>query len=201
MITRRGIALAPAMIVRARILFLFGLLTTAALEAGSTTYPEAHGGISEQSRESRQAISEKRLVVRVIDGDTIVVGPNEKVRLIGVDTPETAHPKKAVQCFAKDAKEFTRRMVERKSIRLVLDESNAARNHKDRYGRTLAYVYFDDGTMLNAELLRRGYAHAYTRFPFRHVVEFRKLERIARSQAVGLWASCPLNASALTGGN
>jgi len=47
--------------------------------------------------------------------------------------------------------------------------------------------------MLNAELIRRGYAHAYTRFPFRHVVEFRQLERIARSQAVGLWASCRLN--------
>jgi endonuclease YncB( thermonuclease family) len=47
--------------------------------------------------------------------------------------------------------------------------------------------------MLNAELIRGGYAHAYTRFPFRKVVEFRQLERIVRSQAVGLWASCPLN--------
>ena len=189
------------MIVRVKILFLLGLLTAAALEAGSAAYPGARGGISEQSRESRDEIPEKRLVVRVIDGDTIVVSPNEKVRLIGVDTPETAHPTKAVQCFGKDAKEFTRRTVERKSIRLVLDASNGARNHKDRYGRTLAYVYFDDGTMLNAELIRRGYAHAYTRFPFRHVVEFRQLERIARSQAVGLWASCPLNASRGTGGN
>jgi endonuclease YncB( thermonuclease family) len=164
------------MIVRVKIFILLGLLAAAALEAGSTTHQEPRVGISEQSRESRNAISEKRLVIRVIDGDTIVVSPNEKVRLIGVDTPETVHPKKAVQCFGKDAKEFTRRMVESKSIPLVLDESNAARNHKDRYGRTLAYVYFDDGTMLNAELIRRGYAHAYTRFPFRHVVEFRQLE-------------------------
>ncbi|HEY3167745.1 MAG TPA: thermonuclease family protein [Candidatus Binatia bacterium] len=93
-----------------------------------------------------------------------------------------------MQCFGKDAKEFTRKMAERKPIRLVLDESNAARNHKDRYGRTLAYVYFDDGTMLNAELIRRGYAHAYTRFPFHYIVEFRQLERT--SQGVGLWASC-----------
>lgn len=178
------------MIVRVKILFLLGLLAAAELEAGPTSHHEARAGISEQTRESRNTIPEKRLVIRVTDGDTIVVSPNEKVRLIGVDTPETVHPKKAVQCFAKDAKEFTRRMVERKSIRLVLDESNAARNHKDRYGRTLAYVYFDDGTMLNAELIRRGYAHAYTRFPFRHVVEFRQLERMARSQAVGLWASC-----------
>ena len=189
------------MIVRFKILFLFGLLAAGALEAGSTTYPEAHGGIPEQSRESHHATSGKRLVVRVIDGDTIVVGPNEKVRLIGVDTPETAHPKKAAQCFAKDAKEFTRRMAEQKSIRLVLDESNGARHHKDRYGRTLAYVYFDDGMMLNAELIRRGYAHAYTRFPFHHLVEFRQLEHIARTQAVALWAGCRLNSSPATGGN
>jgi micrococcal nuclease len=178
------------MIVRVKILFLLGLLATATLEAGSTSHREAHVGISEQSRESPSAISEKRLVSHVIDGDTIVVSPNEKVRLIGVDTPETVHPKRAAQCFGKDAKEFTRSLVERQIIRLVLDESNAARNHKDRYGRTLAYVYFDDGTMLNAELIRRGYAHAYTRFPFRYIVEFRELERMARSQAVGLWSSC-----------
>ncbi len=189
------------MIVRVKILFLLGLLAAAAIEVGSTSRQEAPVGISEQSRESRQEVSEKRLVIRVIDGDTIVVSPNEKVRLIGVDTPETVHPNKTVQCFGKDAKEFTRSMVERKSIRLVLDESNAARNHKDRYGRTLAYVYFDDGTMLNAELIRRGYAHAYTRFPFRHVAEFREMERAARNQAVGLWASCQLNSSQATGSN
>lgn len=181
------------MIVPFKVLFLLGLLAASALEADSTTNQNARLGISEQSREYRSETFEKRLVVRVIDGDTIVVAANEKVRLIGVDTPETVHPNKTVQCFGKDAKEFTRRMVEHKSIRLVLDQSNAAGNHKDRYGRTLAYVYFDDGTMLNAELIRRGYAHAYTRFPFRHVVEFRQLERTARRQAVGLWASCPLN--------
>jgi micrococcal nuclease len=177
-------------VVRVKILFLLGLLAASALEAGSTFRQATRVGISEPSRESRDEVPEKRLVVRVIDGDTIVVSPNEKVRLIGVDTPETVHPNKAVQCFGKDAKEFTRSLVESKSIRLFFDDSNRARNHKDRYGRTLAYVYFDDGTMLNAELIRRGYAHAYTRFPFRHVVEFRQLERTARGQGAGLWASC-----------
>ena len=181
------------MIVLLKVLFLVGFILAAALEAGSTTDQDVHRGISEHSKESSGGIPEKRLVIRVIDGDTIVISPNEKVRLIGVDTPETVHPNQMVQCFGKEAKEFTRSMTERKSIRLVLDDANAARHHKDRYGRTLAYVYFDDGTMLNAELIRQGYAHAYTRFPFHHVVEFRQLERIARSQAVGLWASCGLN--------
>jgi micrococcal nuclease len=187
------------MIVPVKILFLLGLLATPVLGTDSTTDQDTRLVSSEQSKESRNPIAEKRVVIRVIDGDTIVVSPNEKVRLIGVDTPETTHPKKAAQCFGKDAKEFTWSMVERRPVRLVLDESNAARNHKDRYGRTLAYVYFDDGTMLNAELIRRGYAHAYTRFPFRYVVEFRQLERIARSQGVGLWASCRLNSSHATG--
>ncbi len=134
-----------------------------------------------------------RNVIRVVDGDTIVVSPNEKVRLIGVDTPETVHPKKAVACFGKEAKQFTHDAVEGKTIRLVLDKVNTKRRHKDRYGRTLAYAYLADGTMLNAELIRQGYAHAYTRFPFRYLVEFRELERQARSQTVGLWSSCSLN--------
>jgi endonuclease YncB( thermonuclease family) len=149
-------------------------------------------GTTAHSEDVGARAGELRKVVRVVDGDTIVVSPNEKVRLIGVDTPETVHPKKAVECFGKDAKEFTRRAVEGKTIRLVLDEVNTKRRHKDRYGRTLAYTYLADGTMLNAELIRQGYAHAYTRFPFRYLVEFRELERQARTRTVGLWSSCSL---------
>ncbi len=149
-------------------------------------------GTSAQSEETGAPGGEFRKVVRVVDGDTIVVSPNEKVRLIGVDTPETVHPKKAVACFGKEAKQFTRDAVEGKTVRLVMDKVNAKRRHKDRYGRTLAYAYLSDGKMLNAELLRQGYAHAYTRFPFRYLVEFRQIERAARTEAVGLWSSCPL---------
>jgi micrococcal nuclease len=150
-------------------------------------------GTPAQFEESASQAGELRKVIRVVDGDTIVVSPNEKVRLIGVDTPETVHPKKAVECFGKAAKEFTRNMVAGKTILLVLDEVNSPRRHKDKYGRTLAYAYLADGTMLNAELIRQGYAHAYTRFPFRYLVEFRELERQARTQTVGLWSSCSLH--------
>ncbi len=141
--------------------------------------------------ESAPQVGALRKVIRVIDGDTIVVSPNEKVRLIGVDAPETVHPKKVVACFGKASKEFTRNMVAGKSILLVLDEVNSPRRHKDKYGRTLAYAYLTDGTMLNRELIRQGYAHAYTRFPFRYLVEFRQLERTARAESLGLWSNCP----------
>jgi len=168
-------------------------LVVAALIVGyaATPHPAVRGNL-EQSKEADEVPNEVRKVIRVVDGDTIVVSPNERVRLIGVDTPETVHPKKAVACFGKQAKQFTRDAVEGKTIRLVLDNVNTKRRHRDRYGRTLAYAYLADGTMLNAELIRQGYAHAYTRFPFRYLVEFRQIERAARTQGLGLWSSCPL---------
>ena len=124
---------------------------------------------------------------RVIDGDTIVVavgGRNERVRLIGVDTPETVHPSKPVERFGKEASAFTKRMVEGKMVRLEPDRAVGAR---DRYGRLLAYVYLEDGTFLNAEIVKRGYGHAYTRFPFKYLEEFRRYEREARGARRGLW--------------
>ena len=178
------------MIVRVKILFLLGLLAAAALEAGSTTDQEARLGTSEQSRASPIAGSEKRVVIRVIDGDTIVVSPNEKVRLIGVNTPETVHPKKPAECYGKEAKEFTRSTLEGKSIRLAFDEKR--HQHKDKFRRTLAYAYLEDGTMLNRELIRQGYAKAETRFRFDRLTEFVQVERKAQDQGLGLWSSCPL---------
>lgn len=143
--------------------------------------------------EIREVEPAGRQVTRVVDGDTLILSPNDRVRLIGVDTPETVHPKKMVECYGKEAKEFTRSTVAGQKIRLVLDDANAGRRHKDRYGRTLGYVYLQDGMMLNAELVRRGFAHAYTRFPFRYLVEFRRLEQEARGRGAGLWSTCPVS--------
>ena len=127
------------------------------------------------------------VVERVVDGDTLLLQSGERVRLIGVDTPETKHPSKPVQYFGKEASAFTRRMVEGKRVRLEFDQANAAQGHKDRYGRTLAYVFLEDGTLLNAEIIKQGYGHAYTQFPFSRMEEFRRLEREAREQGRGLW--------------
>ena len=127
------------------------------------------------------------VVERVVDGDTLLLQSGERVRLIGVDTPETKHPSKPVQYFGKEASAFTRRMVEGKRVRLEFDQGNVVRGHKDRYGRTLAYVFLEDGTLLNAEIIKQGYGHAYTQFPFSRMEEFRRLEREAQEQGSGLW--------------
>ena len=121
-------------------------------------------------------------MTRVVDGDTIILNGRERVRLIGVDTPETVDPRRPVQYFGKEASAFTKRMVEGKRVRLEYDQTR-----KDRYGRTLAYVYLEDGTHLNAEIVKQGYGHAYTRFPFRYLKEFRRYEREAREAGRGLW--------------
>ncbi len=123
-----------------------------------------------------------QLVERVVDGDTIIVEGVGRVRLIGVDTPETVHPNQPVEFFGKEASAFTRRLVEGKRVRLEYDSDRT-----DRYGRTLAYVYLPNGTFVNAEIIRRGYGHAYTRFPFQHMETFRQLEREARNGRRGLW--------------
>lgn len=126
------------------------------------------------------------LCTRVVDGDTIIVnidGKKERVRLIGVDTPETKHPKKPVQYFGKEASAFTKSMVEGKKVRLEYDFQK-----RDKYNRLLAYVYLKDGTFLNAEIIKQGYGFAYVRYPFKYLDDFRAYEKKARRNKSGLWS-------------
>jgi len=132
-------------------------------------------------------------VVRVIDGDTLVVAPNpfpqsasgDRIRLLGVDTPESVHPTKPVERFGREAAAFTRRLCEGRRMRLEFEPGNT----QDRYGRTVAYVFLDDGTLVNAEIIRQGYGYAYSRFPFARMEEFRALEAEARTARRGLWST------------
>jgi micrococcal nuclease len=129
-------------------------------------------------------------VVRVVDGDTILVslgGRDERVRYIGVDTPETVKPRTPVQCFGKKASAYNHRLVEGRDVRLQFDAEE-----RDRYGRLLAYVYrARDGLFVNAELVRRGYAATLTIAPnVRFAERFRQLAAAAREAGLGLWSAC-----------
>ena len=129
-------------------------------------------------------------VTRVVDGDTIAVtidGRREKVRYIGIDTPETKKPNTPVQCFGKAAGHENERLVDRQNVRLVLDAEA-----RDRYGRLLAYVYrAKDNMFVNAELVRRGFATTLTVPPnVRFASLFSKLARDARRAGRGLWSRC-----------
>ena len=126
------------------------------------------------------------LCTRVVDGDTLIVkmdNMKDRVRLIGVNTPETVHPEKPVEYFGKEASAFTKEMVEGKKVLLKYDFQK-----RDKYGRLLAYVYLEDGRLLNAEIIKQGYGFAYTKYPFTYLDAFREYEKEARDNKRGLWA-------------
>lgn len=129
-------------------------------------------------------------VIRVIDGDTVVLlleGKETRVRLIGVDTPETVHPQKAVEAYGKEASRFTENLLKGESVYV---EYEPGPSKLDRYGRTLAYLYrVPDGLFVNLEIVRQGYGHAYVAFPFQHMELFRSYERRAREAEKGLWGA------------
>ena len=121
----------------------------------------------------------------VIDGDTIIViidRKKEKVRLIGVDTPEKDGPYTKEEPFNKEASDFTKRLVKGKRVRLEYDWQK-----RDKYGRLLAYVYLEDGTFLNAELIKQGYGTLFRKFPFKYRDNFIRYEQEARDNKRGLW--------------
>jgi micrococcal nuclease len=129
-------------------------------------------------------------VVRVVDGDTIRVslaGRSERVRYIGIDTPESVKPGTPVQCFAKRAAAENARLVAGERVRLVLDVEE-----RDRFGRLLAYVYrARDGLFVNDALVRRGFARPLTIPPnVRFAERFVALAAQARQAGRGLWSAC-----------
>lgn len=134
-------------------------------------------------------------VLYVIDGDTILIEGNKKVRYIGMDTPKIKDPKKPVQCFGQAASDENKKLVEGKTVILEKDVSET-----DKYGRLLRYVWLEDdknasspGTFVNEYLVKNGYAHVST-FPpdVKYADIFLTAEKYARDNNLGLWSSCPL---------
>jgi micrococcal nuclease len=126
-------------------------------------------------------------VVRVIDGDTIEIEGGERVRYIGIDTPETVDPRKPVQCFGFEASEKNKELVEGKEVRLEKDVTD-----RDKYGRLLRYVYVNS-LFVNLELVKQGFAFSYTYPPdVKHQAEILAAEEEARKAKRGLWKACPI---------
>ncbi len=127
-------------------------------------------------------------VARIIDGDTFEIiskgkGKSERVRLIGVDTPETVKPESKVQPFGPEASSFTKKMIEGKMVRLEFDVQE-----RDKYGRLLAYAYLEDGTLLNSRLLEEGLASVMTVPPnVRMADTFLAIQKKTQKQKKGIW--------------
>lgn len=135
-------------------------------------------------------------VTKVTDGDTIHIqmnGNDEKIRLIGINTPETVDLRTSVQCFGKEASVRMKELTGGKIVRLEYDETQDTR---DAYNRLLAYVYLEDGQMVNRKMVAEGYAYEYTYLkPYKYQKEFRQLQTLARSSYRGLWATSTCNGS------
>lgn len=157
--------------------------------AATTDLPEATEEVQETKQEDSQVAGtsdEKKeelyLVTRVIDGDTIEIESGQKVRYIGIDTPETVHPSKPIECYGKEASDKNKELVERKKVRLEKDISET-----DKYGRLLRYVYVGD-VFVNDYLVKEGYASSVSYPPdIKYQDKFREAEKQAREEEKGLW--------------
>lgn len=130
-------------------------------------------------------------VTRVIDGDTIEIEGGERVRYIGIDTPETVDPRKTVQCFGVESSKKNKELVEGKMVRLEKDITD-----RDKYKRLLRYVWLGD-TLVNLALVEGGFAHSYSYPPdIKYQDQFVTAERQAREAKLGLWNACNSESSA-----
>lgn len=134
-------------------------------------------------------------VAKVIDGDTVDVQLPDgvaRVRLLGVDTPETKDPRKPVQCFGAEASSYSKHLLTSRQVRL---EQDADGRDTDKYGRLLRYVFLTDGTFVNQTLVADGYAHEYTfqNQAYQHQAEFKQAETAARAAGRGLWSPSTCN--------
>lgn len=132
-------------------------------------------------------------VISVTDGDTFKInykGKETKVRLIGIDTPESVSSNKEKNNnYGKEASKYTKDRLEGKMISIEFDVQET-----DKYGRLLAYVYLEDGKMYNKELLEKGYAQVATYPPnVKYVKEFKEIQKQAKENNVGFWAEEAFN--------
>lgn len=137
------------------------------------------------------------IVTKVNDGDTFEIETGERVRLLGIDTPEkwesgkldkdserSGKDKELIKKLGALASEYSEGLLLNKKVRLESDPTNS---DKDRYGRLLRYAYLEDGTFFNLKIIQDGYAYAYTKYPIIYTADFLDAQREARENSRGLW--------------
>jgi len=150
----------------------------------------ANSAQKQESLDIQKYDGRKFKVIDIVDGDTLDIDTADgqyshtRIRLWGVDTPETKDPRTGPMYFGKEASEFSSKSALGKQITIYLEKEKASR---DRYHRLLAYVQLPDGNFLNEQLLSEGYAYADLRFKHSFYNKYKQLESLARSQKKGLW--------------
>jgi len=138
-------------------------------------------------------------VIKIVDGDTIDVkinGVDERLRLIGINTPETVDPRKPVECFGKEASNKAKELLTGKNVKIEYDNSQGTR---DKYNRLLAYVYREDGLFYNKYMIEKGYAYEYTyNTPYKYQADFKQAQATAKANKTGLWADGACNTTTPT---
>jgi len=147
--------------------------------------------------EENRTVSEPKIIVsketlysvtNVVDGDTIDVSINgkvERLRLIGINTPETVDPRKPVECFGVEASNKAKTLLTGKKVYL---EKDITQGELDKYNRLLRYVFLEDGTNFNLLMIKEGYAYEYTYdIPYKYQTEFKNAQKVAQSNKAGQW--------------
>lgn len=154
-----------------------------------TAEPAAATPAGNQAPSLPEETLDRAVVKHVVDGDTIDVslnGRTRRIRLIGVDTPETTHPSRPVECFGREASRFLTELVNGQTVLL---ESDPSQGDRDRYNRLLRFVWLPDGRLINYEIIAQGYGFEYTfRTPYKYQEQFKAAQRAARETQAGLWA-------------
>ena len=146
----------------------------------------------QNSRDIEKYHGRKFTVVKVVDGDTLDIDVPDgnyrhtRIRLWGIDTPETKDPRTGPMYFGKEASDFATALALGKQVTIYLEKE---KNSRDKYHRLLAYIQLPDGTFLNETLLSEGYAYADLRFKHGLYNKYKQLESVARRQKKGLWAN------------
>jgi micrococcal nuclease len=147
------------------------------------------GALSLQPTQA-QSLTTSATVINVVDGDTVDVqledGRTERLRLIGIDTPEIVDSRTPVQCFGREASAHAHALLDGQAVGLEFDPSQGER---DIYGRLLAYVWLSDGRNLGEVMIAGGFAHEYTYDqPYAYVDAFRAAQDLAITNQAGLWS-------------